>query len=180
MTVRLEVITGPMFSGKSEEFIRRIRRATIGRIPTAVFKPVTDTRTAASQVCSRAGGCVDAVEVRSAAEILERVGDAQLVGIDEGQFFDEGLGAVVRMLLAQGRRVIVAGLDLTYEAKPFPVMADMLSLATEVVKNPAVCQSCGEDAWRSQRIVASRETVLVGDGESYEPRCLACFTPPTQ
>ena len=178
MTVRLEVITGPMFSGKSEEFIRRIRRATIGRVPTAVFKPHTDTRTGSSQVCSRAGGCVDAVEVKSASEILTLVGDAMVVGIDEGQFFDAGLSSVVRTLLAQGKRVIVAGLDLTYEAKPFPVMADMLALATEVVKNPAVCQSCGEDAWRSQRTAASRETVLVGDGETYEPRCLKCFEQP--
>ena len=178
MTVRLEVITGPMCSGKSEEFIRRIRRATIGRVPTVVFKSATDTRNGPTQVCSRAGGCVDAIEVREAREILDRVADAKVVGIDEAQFFDPALGDVVRTLLADKRRVIVAGLDLTWEAKPFPVMADLLALATEVVKNPAVCQRCGEDAWRSQRLVASTDTILVGS-DAYEPRCLNCFEQPS-
>jgi thymidine kinase len=167
-----------MFSGKSEELIRRIRRAQIARQRVQIFKPRIDARYSSDEIVSHSDMKMPSQVVASASEILERVGqDTEVVGIDEGQFFDLSLVDVVNTLADQGRRVIVAGLDQDYRGRPFEPMPQLLAVAEYVDKTLAICMRCGAPANRSQRLVAARDRVVVGGSEQYEARCRRCFQP---
>lgn len=174
----LEVVTGSMFSGKSEELIRRLRRAQIAKQRVQVFKPAIDNRFGEAHVISHSEMKIPSENVASARELLERVQPkTQVVGIDEGQFFDPELPAVCNLLADQGKRVIVAGLDQDYLGKPFEPMPQLLAIAEYITKTLAICMVCGGPANHTQRLVASKERVLVGAGDSYEARCRHCFDP---
>jgi len=167
-----------MFSGKSEELVRRLRRAAIARQRIQVFKPATDTRFHPEMLVTRDDRRLDALSVQTSHELLERLDrEADVVGIDEAQFFDLGLVEVINDLADAGMRVIVAGLDLDYRRQPFGPMAALLTLAEFVDKMHAVCVVCGGIAQYSQRIAGGEEQVLVGDTEAYEARCRACYEP---
>ena len=173
---RIEVIAGGMFSGKSEELVRRLRRALIARQRIQVFKPLTDDRHEASRLVTRDGREVAALSVvdsHALAEALDR--GAEVVGIDEAQFFDKGLVDLVGTLADEGVRVIVAGLDQDYMRRPFGPMPAILALAEYVDKMHAVCVVCGGPAHYSQRIAGGDEQVQVGDTEAYEARCRRCY-----
>jgi thymidine kinase len=174
----VEVITGSMFSGKSEELIRRIRRAQIARQKVQIFKPRIDDRYAADHIVSHSDMKMPSQVVGSAAQILELVDPAtEVVGIDEGQFFDANLPAVCNQLADRGKRVIVAGLDQDYLGKPFEPMPQLLAIAEYITKTLAICMVCGAPANHTQRLVASSERVLVGAQGTYEARCRRCFDP---
>jgi thymidine kinase len=174
----IEVITGSMFSGKSEELIRRLRRAQIARQRVQIFKPAVDDRYGGDEIVSHSDMKIPSETVASSQALLEQVADGtQVVGIDEGQFFDAGLPAVCSTLANQGRRVIVAGLDTDYLGVPFEPMPPLLAIAEYVTKTLAICMICGGPAGHTQRLVASRERVLVGAGGTYEARCRRCFDP---
>jgi thymidine kinase len=174
----IEVIAGGMFSGKSEELVRRLRRAVIARQEVQVFKPVADNRHGPEQVVTRDGRMLAAEAVRDSAELAERLApDVEVVGVDEAQFFDLGLIDLVMRLADRGVRVIIAGLDQDYLRQPFGPMPTLLSVAEYVDKMHAVCVVCGAPAHYSQRIAGGREVFQVGDSESYEARCRACYVP---
>ena len=174
----IEVIAGSMFSGKSEELIRRLRRAQIAKQKVQIFKPAIDNRYGDGNIVSHSEMKIPSVDVASARELIEAVlPDTEVVGIDEGQFFDAGLPAVCADLAADGKRVIIAGLDLDYLGNPFEPMPQLLAAAEYITKTLAICMVCGEPANHTQRLVASRERVLVGAGDSYEARCRHCFDP---
>jgi thymidine kinase len=174
----VEVITGSMFSGKSEELIRRIRRAQIGRQKVQIFKPRIDDRYAADHIVSHSDMKMPSQVVRTAAEILEMLDPAtEVVGIDEGQFFDAGLVQVVNGLADRGVRVIVAGLDQDYLGKPFEPMPQLLAIAEYITKTRAICMVCGNPANHTQRLVQSTDRVLIGATGTYEARCRHCFDP---
>jgi len=167
----IEVIAGPMFSGKSEELIRRLRRAAIARQRLQVFKPASD-------VVSHSRWRVPSETVERADEILRRLDPrTEVVGIDEAQFFDGTLLDVCRHLADLGKRVIVAGLDMDYRGTPFGPMPELLAIAEQVHKITAICARCGAQASYSQRLVESDERVVVGSGEVYEARCRRCHEP---
>ena len=173
---QIEVIAGGMFSGKSEELVRRLRRALIARQRVQVFKPAIDGRHAADRVVTRDLREVAAKAVRSAAELEQRLDpEVQVVGIDEAQFFDVGLVDLVTRLADRGVRVVVAGLDQDYLRRPFGPMPAILAVAEHVDKMHAVCVVCGAPAHYSQRFAGGAEQVQVGDGESYEARCRRCY-----
>lgn len=164
-----------MFSGKTEELIRRLKRAMLARQRVQAFKPRTDDCYDASRIVSHGAISLDAVAVATSASLAARVAeDTQVVGIDEAQFFDAGIVEVVEGLADRGVRVILAGLDQDWAGRPFPPMPDLMAIAEEVTKVRAVCAVCGEPASRSQRIVAASSTVLVGGAEAYEARCRSC------
>lgn len=174
----VEVITGSMFCGKTDELIRRLRRATIARQTVQVFKPVIDNRYAVEKVISHAGSDYDAVPIESSADILGRLRpDTTVIGIDEAQFFDMGLIQIVQQLADQGMRVIVAGLDSDFRGEPFGPMPLLMALAERVDKLHAICMICGESASRTQRLVNGSPAhyhdpiVIVGAAEMYEARC---------
>ncbi|PYQ12425.1 MAG: thymidine kinase [Acidobacteria bacterium] len=174
----VEVITGSMFSGKSEELIRRIRRAQIARQKVQIFKPRVDDRYVADHIVSHSEMKMPSQVVRSAREILDLVEPVtEVVGIDEGQFFDLSLVEVVNTLADRGVRVIVAGLDQDYLGRPFEPMPQLLAVAEYVDKTLAICMQCGAPANRSQRLVAATGRVVVGGSEQYEARCRRCFRP---
>jgi len=174
----IEVITGSMFSGKSEELIRRLRRAQIARRKVQIFKPAIDSRYSEEHIVSHSEMRIESQLVRSAAEILEGVApDAEVVGIDEGQFFDQDLVRVANQLAGQGKRVIIAGLDMDYLGRPFEPMPLLLAVAEDITKTRAICMQCGSPATYTQRLIASRERVVVGAADAYEARCRACFDP---
>lgn len=170
----LVVITGPMFSGKSTELIRRLTIAKIAKLSVLVFKPTRDTRTT-TQICSRDGCCINAINVTHPREMIELAKDARVVGIDEAHFFDDGLPAVAMQLARSGKQVIVSGLNLDFQERPFPGIPELLALADQIVQVHAICTACNERlATRSQRLVGGAERYQVGDSE-YAPRCLTCF-----
>ena len=174
----IEVIAGGMFSGKSEELIRRLRRAQIARQKVQIFKPAIDTRYSRDQIVSHSDMKIPSEAVRTSAELLKRVkSDTEVVGIDEGQFFDAELPAVAIQLANDGKRVIVAGLDQDYLGKPFEPMPQLLAVAEYITKTLAICMVCGGPASHTQRLVASKERVLVGASGTYEARCRHCFDP---
>jgi thymidine kinase len=175
---RIEVITGGMFSGKSEELLRRLRRALIARQTIQVFKPRIDSRHAPDRVVTRDRREVEATSVADCTE-LERqlLDDVEVVGIDEAQFFDETLPAIVTRLADRGVRVVIAGLDQDYRRQPFGPMPQLMALAEHVDKVHAVCVQCGATAHYSQRFAGGGEQVQVGDDESYEARCRNCYEP---
>jgi len=173
----IEVITGCMFSGKTEELVRRLRRAEYAKQTIRVFKPALDNRYSETQVASHDGVTAEAIAVSSPVEIWDQSQDAQVVGIDEAQFYDEALIEVVQKLAKSGKRVIVSALDMDYRGKPFGVTPQLLAIAEKVDKIQAVCVQCGAHATRSQRIVDSQEQVLVGASSAYEARCRSCWDP---
>lgn len=172
----VEAIAGGMFSGKSEELVRRLRRAAIARQVVQVFKPVTDTRHHPERLVTRDNRELEAVTVTCSCELRNRLRpEVQVVGIDEAQFFDEEIVDLVSELADRGIRVIVAGLDLDYLRRPFGPMPRILAMAEYVDKMHAVCVRCGAQAHYSQRIAGGTEQLQVGDGESYEARCRECY-----
>jgi thymidine kinase len=174
----IEVIVGSMFSGKSEELIRRLRRAQIARQKVQIFKPALDTRYADGHIVSHSEMRISSGAVRNARELLDRVTpETEVVGIDEGQFFDADLPAVCDALADQGKRVIVAGLDKDYLGKPFEPMPQLLAIAEYITKTLAICMVCGNPANHTQRLVASDDRVLLGAQGTYEARCRRCFDP---
>jgi thymidine kinase len=174
----IEVIAGSMFSGKSEELIRRLRRARIARQKVQVFKPVIDERYSHDHIVSHSEMRHESSAVATAAEIRARVEPGtEVVGIDEGQFFDNELVAVANELAQRGLRVIIAGLDQDYTGKPFEPMPQLLAIAEYITKTHAICVRCGQPANYSQRTFESEERVAVGAGGMYEARCRRCFVP---
>src|SRR3954464_4556776 len=174
----IEVITGSMFSGKSEELIRRLRRAQIAKRKVQIFKPQIDNRYGEDHIISHSEMRIASVNLSSSRELLDQVlVDTEVVGIDEGQFFDAELPAVCNTLADQGKRVIVAGLDQDYLGKPLEPMPQLLSIAEYITKTLAICMVCGSPANHTQRLVASGDRVLVGAGGMYEARCRVCFDP---
>ncbi len=167
----IEVITGCMFSGKTEELIRRLRRAKIAKQKVKIFKPQIDTRYSEEEIVSHNSQALPSEIVNSAEEILQKVGDAQVIGIDEAQFFDEGIVDVCNKLADEGKRVIVAGLDQDYKGKPFEPMPQLLAIAEYITKTLAICVVCGNPADRTQRKVVSKDRVLIGASDLYEARC---------
>ncbi|MFH1143758.1 MAG: thymidine kinase [Candidatus Eisenbacteria bacterium] len=176
----IEVICGSMFSGKTEELIRRLRRALIARQQVAIFKPVVDDRYAPDQLVTHDRIMIPSIPVRHPREILERTGDAQVLGVDEVQFFDHDIVDVCQELAAAGKRVIVAGLDTDYRGLPFEPVPDLMAVAEYVTKVHAVCVICGNPAIRTQRVVRRGDRILVGGSDAYEPRCRRCFEPPEE
>ena len=174
----IEVIVGSMFSGKSEELIRRLRRAQIARQKVQIFKPALDTRYADDHIVSHSEMRIPSSPVASSRNLLEQVeDDTEVVGIDEGQFFDTDLPAVCNTLADRGKRVIVAGLDQDYLGKPFEPMPQLLAIAEYITKTLAICMVCGNPANHTQRLVASEDRVLLGAQGTYEARCRNCFDP---
>lgn len=172
----IEVVCGSMFSGKTEELLRRIKRAQLARQKVQLFKPVVDDRYDAVKVVSHEGAGADALPVASSAQLAERVPpDVRVVGIDETQFFDAGIVAVCESLANRGVRVICAGLDQDYRGVPFGPMPELMAIAEFITKLHAVCSSCGGEASRSQRLVAAEGQLFVGGSAAYEARCRRCF-----
>jgi thymidine kinase len=174
----IEVVCGSMFSGKTEELIRRIKRAVYGQQKVQVFKPKLDTRYDESQVVSHSHNRVVSTPIERAEEVFRHLRtDTQVVGIDEVQFLGPEIVAVCEALAGRGIRVICAGLDQDYQGKPFEPMPQLLAVAEYVTKELAICVVCGNPANRSQRIISRGERVLVGAAESYEARCRRCHVP---
>ncbi|HEY0659416.1 MAG TPA: thymidine kinase [Pyrinomonadaceae bacterium] len=174
----VEVIVGSMFSGKSEELIRRLRRAQIARQKVQVFKPKIDDRYSIEQIASHSGMTHVSKPVMTAAELMAQIkSETQVVGIDEGQFFDAAIVEAVNQLANDGKRVIIAGLDQDYTGKPFEPMPQLLSVAEFITKTHAICVKCGNTANYSQRTSDSKERVEVGASDKYEARCRKCFVP---
>jgi thymidine kinase len=174
----IEVIVGSMFSGKSEELIRRLRRAQIARQKVQIFKPLLDQRYSGDHIVSHSEMRIESCAVPTSRALLDRVApDTEVVGIDEGQFFDHDLPAICDALANQGKRVIVAGLDQDYLGKPFEPMPQLLAIAEYITKTHAICMVCGNPANHTQRLVASGDRVLVGAQGLYEARCRRCFDP---
>src|SRR5438876_9310849 len=174
----IEVIAGSMFSGKSEELIRRLRRAKIARQKVQVFKPEIDSRFSQDHIVSHSEMRHESANIRSAAEVLAKVEpDTEVVGIDEGQFFDNELVSVANTLAQRGVRVIVAGLDQDYTGRPWEPMPQLLAIAEYITKTHAICMKCGQPANYTQRTFESEERVAVGVEGVYEARCRSCFVP---
>jgi len=174
----IEVIAGSMFSGKSEELIRRLRRARIARQKVQVFKPEMDARFSNDHIVSHSEMRHESANVRTAEEIRQSVNpETEVVGIDEGQFFDNQLIAVVNELAQKGMRVIIAGLDQDYTGKPWEPMPQLLAVAEYITKTHAICMKCGQPANYTQRTFESEERVAVGGAGMYEARCRTCFVP---
>jgi thymidine kinase len=174
----IEVIVGSMFSGKSEELIRRLRRARIARQKVQIFKPAMDTRYSDDHIVSHGEMRIESSNVDGSRQLLEAVeSDTEVIGIDEGQFFDQELPAVCSRLADRGMRVIVAGLDQDYLGKPFEPMPQLLAIAEYITKTHAICMVCGNPANHTQRLVASEDRVLLGAQGMYEARCRRCFDP---
>lgn len=172
---RIEVICGSMFSGKTEELIRRMKRAKFARQRVEIYKPMVDTRYSKDDVVSHDHNVIPSTPVDSSAEILLLSGDIDVVGIDEAQFFDNGLADVCNELANRGVRVIVAGLDMDYLGKPFGPIPYLLAIADEVTKVHAICVRCGSLAYISHRLVHNDKRVLLGEKQEYEPLCRECY-----
>jgi thymidine kinase len=174
----IEAICGPMFSGKSEELIRRLRRAAIARRRVQVFKPLMDNRYSADEIVTHADLRMKSQPVNSARDVLEKLDwRTQVVGIDESNLFGADLVEVANRLADGGKQVIVAGLDTDYMGRPFAPMPDLLAVAESITKTLAICMRCGNPAKHTQRLVESEELILVGAVGAYEARCRRCFEP---
>ena len=171
----IEVICGSMFSGKTEELIRRLRRAEFAKQRVEIFKPSVDTRYAEADVVSHDATTIRSTPVPSSSNLLLLASDVQVVGIDEAQFFDAGLPLVCQQLADQGVRVIAAGLDMDFQGNPFGPMPQLMATAEYVTKVHAICMRCGELATFSHRTTASQELIVLGETDSYEPLCRTCF-----
>lgn len=179
----IEVVCGSMFSGKTEELLRRVKRARLAKVPVVVFKPKVDQRYDAVKVVTHEGDGIDAIPIASAAELLDQLpavgAHVAVVGIDEVQFFDAAIVDAAQELAGRGMRVICAGLDQDYRGLPFGPMPALMAVAEYVTKLHAVCARCGAEASRSQRLIAQEGQLFVGGAASYEARCRQCFEPPT-
>jgi len=174
----IEVVCGPMFSGKSEELIRRLRRAEIARQRVQIFKPRIDERYSADHIVSHSDLKIRSEAVKDAAEMMARVDlRTEIIGIDEAQFLGDGMIAAVERLADMGKRVIIAGLDTDYLGRPFHPMPELLAVADEITKTLAICMQCGNPAKHTQRLVASEDLIVVGAAGMYEARCRRCFEP---
>lgn len=171
----IEVICGSMFSGKTEELIRRIKRARIANQKIQIFKPVTDTRYHIENVVSHDDNAIHSIPVATSADIFKNLSDVNVVGIDEAQFFDEKLPEVCQKLAIRGIRVIVAGLDMDYKGNPFGPIPHLLSVAEYITKVHAICPHCGNLATHSYRLSDDKGTVVLGEKDKYEPRCRVCY-----
>jgi len=171
----IEVICGSMFSGKTEELIRRLRRAQIARQRVEIFKPALDTRYAMDAVVSHDENSIKSTPVQAASQILLLASDVDVVGIDEAQFFDPGLSEVCNLLANEGIRVIVAGLDMDFRGKPFGPIPSLMATAEYVTKVHAICISCGSLAQYSHRTVKDKSLVVLGETDRYEPLCRRCY-----
>jgi thymidine kinase len=174
----IEVICGSMFSGKTEELIRRLRRAAIARQKVEIFKPKIDNRYSDKEIVSHDAQKVKSRTIQKAEEILEHALEAQVVGIDEAQFFGESLIKVCQTLANMGKRVIVAGLDQDYRGLPFEPIPQLLAIAEFITKTHAICVVCGNPANHTYRTSTDKGTVVVGASDKYEARCRNCFVPP--
>jgi thymidine kinase len=178
---RIEVITGPMFSGKSEELIRRLKRAEIARRRVICFKPDLDLRYHRTAIASHSAQTLAARTVANVealkAELFPMIDQVEVIGVDEAQFFDASLVPLSLELMHLGKRVILAGLDTTFAGEPFPPVPDLMAVADEVVKLSAVCMQCGAPAVHTQRLGSNQSLVLVGAAGLYEARCRSCFRP---
>lgn len=174
----IELICGPMFSGKSEELIRRLRRAEIAQQRVQIFKPAIDNRYAEREIVSHSELRIPADLISGGAEILERT-DArtEVIGVDEAHFLDNGLVSAAQQLANMGKRVIIAGVDVDFLGQPFEQVQQLMTAAEEVTKLLAICARCGNPAKHSQRLVSSGERILVGASDKYEARCRRCFEP---
>ena len=174
----IEVVVGPMFSGKSEELIRRLRRAEIARQRVQIFKPAIDERYAANEIISHSGLGIPSDNVAKASDIMDKLSArTEVVGIDEAQFLGEEIVEVSTRLADLGKRVIVAGLDTDFRGRPFEPMPRLLAIAEEITKLLAICVRCGNPAVHTQRLVESEELIIVGATGMYEARCRRCFEP---
>ena len=172
---RIEVVCGSMFSGKTEELIRRLRRAQFARQKVEIFKPSIDTRYSEEEVVSHDRNAIPSTPIDASAQILLLATDIDVVGIDEAQFFDEGLVDVCNELANRGVRVIVAGLDMDYKGVPFGPIPSLCAIADEVTKVHAICVRCGALAYVSHRKVSNDRRVLLGETDEYEPLCRECY-----
>ncbi|MGC9070196.1 MAG: thymidine kinase [Elusimicrobiales bacterium] len=174
----IEVICGSMFSGKTQELIRRLKLAMIAKQKVQIFNSYLDTRYAKEHIVSHDRIMLKAIPVKTALEILKKVEeDTQVVGIDEAHFFDESIVSVADKLANKGKRVIIAGLDMDWKGRPFMQVARLMAIAEYVTKNLAICVVCGNPAHYSQKISNSAERIEVGSGDKYEARCRKCFNP---
>lgn len=171
----IEVVCGSMFSGKTEELIRRLKRAMIANQKVEIFKPAIDTRYDETNIVSHNANLIPSTPVPNSQSILLLTGDVEVIGIDEAQFFDNQLAEVCETLANRGIRVIVAGLDMDFKGNPFGPIPALLAKAEYVTKVHAICMRCGGIASHSFRLVKEDSTVLLGEKESYEPRCRQCF-----
>ncbi len=171
----VEVVVGSMFSGKTEELLRRLKRARFAKQRVEIFKPIIDTRYSIEEVVSHDENVTISTPVESSQNIILLAGSADVVGIDEAQFFDKGLVEVCNQLANMGKRVIVAGLDMDFLGKPFGPIPDIMAIAEHVTKVHAICMRCGSLAQYSHRLIKQDKLVLLGEKESYEPLCRACF-----
>lgn len=174
-TGRIEVVCGSMFSGKTEELIRRLRRAQFAKQHVEIFKPAIDTRYSDEEVVSHDHNAIPSTPIDSSASILLLSSDIDVVGIDEAQFFDEGLVAVCNDLANRGIRVIIAGLDMDYKGVPFGPIPALCAIADDVTKVHAICVKCGSLAYLSHRTVQNDKRVLLGETQEYEPLCRECY-----
>ena len=171
----IEVVCGSMFSGKTEELIRRIKRAKIANQKVLIFKPQKDIRYGTDVVVSHDENKYDSIPVESSQDIFQHVGDANVIGIDEAQFFDSDLPAVCQKLAIRGSRVIIAGLDMDFRGMPFGPIPNLLAVAEYITKVHAICPHCGNLATHSYRLSSETETVVLGEKDKYEPRCRVCY-----
>ena len=171
----IEVICGSMFSGKTEELIRRLRRAKIANQNVEIFKPKKDTRYHEKDIVSHDENFIKSIPVESSVDILERAKDVSVVGIDEAQFFDKDLPQVCERLALKGIRVIVAGLDMDFKGQPFGPIPQLLAIAEYLTKVHALCPHCGNLATHSYRLSEEDETIVLGEKDKYEPRCRVCY-----
>ena len=171
----IEVICGSMFSGKTEELIRRLKRAKIANQKVQIFKPSKDTRYDIIKVVSHDENAVDSLPISQSEEIFNHISDVNVVGIDEAQFFDENLPLVCQKLAIDGVRVIIAGLDMDFKGRPFGPIPNLLAVAEYITKVHAICPHCGNLATHSYRLSQEQETVLLGEKDLYETRCRVCY-----
>ncbi|MBA7517592.1 Thymidine kinase [subsurface metagenome] len=171
----IEVIAGSMFSGKTEELIRRLKRARFANLKVEIFKPIVDTRYSGREVVSHDANIILSTPVHTASNILLLVNDVDVVGIDEAQFFDKGLVDVCNSLADKGIRIIVAGLDMDYKGRPFGPIPALFSIAEYITKVHAICMRCGNLAHYSYRKTDTDKLVVLGEKDNYEPLCRACF-----
>ncbi|WP_297089502.1 thymidine kinase [uncultured Draconibacterium sp.] len=176
----IEVVAGSMFSGKTEELIRRLKRAKIARQKVEIYKPMVDVRYSETEVVSHDENSIRSTPVENSANILLLAGDVDVIGIDEAQFFDKGLIDVVNQLADMGIRVIVAGLDMDFKGKPFGPIPGLMAVADYITKVHAICVRCGSIAQFSHRLSEKEQVVLLGEKDIYEPLCRRCYTKATR
>ena len=171
----IEIICGSMFSGKTEELLRRLKRAELAKQKIAVFKPLIDTRYDARKIVSHDSNAIKSKPVKLATEILDKIDNAEVIAIDEAQFFDEELIRISNLLANQGKRVIIAGLDMDFKGKPFGIMPGLLAIAEHITKVHAICIECGTAANHSYRLTKNQQLIELGDKLEYKALCRDCF-----